>query len=137
MSAGTSLLREVLGWRHHPHPVGERTTAMAPRVEHALAPPTMNTSEWSEQYAAALRAQLAVLAPNLDVLIQRDAIGLTISGAGWAIHAVHSEPNDERYLSLMSMRGMQTSSFEFAIRHLCLAMAANPRCHQPEHVLGD
>lgn len=98
---------------------------MAPRAEHALAPPAMDRSEWSERYAAALRAQLAVLAPNLDVVIQRDALGLTISGAGWAIHAVHNEPNDDRSLSLMTMRGMQTSAVEFAIRHLCLAMAAN------------
>jgi hypothetical protein len=96
-----------------------------------------DTGDWSARYAATLHEQLAQIAPGLTATIGSDSIGLSISGNGWAIHAVTSAPHGERYLSLMAMRGMGDDSFEMAIRELCLAMDADQRHPREEPVLGE
>jgi hypothetical protein len=96
-----------------------------------------DTGDWSAQYAATLHAHLAEIASDLAATIGSDSIGLSITGNGWAIHAVSSTPDGERYLSLMAMRGMGDDSFEMAIRDLCLAMATDQRHHPEEPVIGE
>jgi hypothetical protein len=110
---------------------------MTPHAEPALSSHDTSTGSWSARYATTLRAQLAQAAPELDVAIESDRIGLTISGAGWAIHAVDGAPDGERYLSLMAMRGMHTGAFELAIRALCLAMDVSERQVHEISMLGE
>jgi hypothetical protein len=99
--------------------------------------PDTATGDWSARYAATLHAHLAQIAPDLAATIGSDAIGVTITGDGWAIHAVSSAPHGERYLSLMAMRGMGDASFELAIRDLCLAMNADQRHHLEEPAVDE
>jgi hypothetical protein len=110
---------------------------MALQLDCASAPVVGESDDWSVQYAIALKDELAELAPDLAVSVQSDAIGITISGTGWAIHAVRSEPDGERYLSLMAMRGMHNSSCERAIRDLCMAMDADLRHQRADYVIGE
>ena len=110
---------------------------MTLQLECAPAPVRTENDDWSKRYAARLTEQLTQIAPDLPVSIQSDSIGLMISGTGWAIHAVRSDASGERYLSLMAMRGMQNSSFELAIRDLCLAMDADRRPNRPESIIGE
>jgi hypothetical protein len=110
---------------------------MAPQAESTFPSQDTSTSRWSARYAATLREQLSEVAPDLDISIESDRIGLTISGAGWAIHAVNGEPNGERYLSLMAMRGMHTGAFELAIRALCLAMDVSERQVHEAPMIGE
>jgi hypothetical protein len=76
---------------------------MALQAEYALLSDDTNTNRWSARYAVTLREQLAQAAPDLEMSTECDRIGLTIAGTGWAIHSVRSDPDGERYLSLMAM----------------------------------
>ncbi|MFL5758360.1 MAG: hypothetical protein ACJ789_01400 [Thermomicrobiales bacterium] len=110
---------------------------MVAHVDHTPSLIETDSHDWSITYAATLREQLTEIAPELAVAIASEPIGLTITGTGWAIHAVRSDPHSERYLSLMAMRGMDNCCFEMAIRDLCLAMDANQRHQSKEPTIAE